>query len=196
MTEKLRPDQQEQSGIRKLEVSEVFKPFEELTAFPVIELDHTKRINLYEIPIEFNGVRGKLSLLTDPGAEDLTATDTPLGKVRLVKSFEGNDYTIDEMPLGIELNFEITTMDQHRRLNKHTMEFDLGGKKYYLRCGGVDHVNAVEESIKEEGEMELWDSDLIPEEKKEGTVLLPYDPSKLAIIEARIVEKEIPLIWD
>lgn len=190
--ERLEAPQPEQIPVRELQVGQPFKPFEGLTALPHIE--HDDVYTLLAMPVQLFGIRGGVSLLTEPAGENLTEIVTPLGRARFVRSFEGDGYTIEEAPLSLELTFGITSIDQFYRLNPYIMEFNLGGLRYYLRCGGWDGQKAVEGSIVEDGEIDLFDAILKSSEgESEANVLVPYDLGKLTGIEAQIVERATPI---
>lgn len=186
MSPEIRPIEQS-SGDNK-DIGEVFTPFETLPPFPR-EVRLGARPEVFAYPLTFQGIPGRIALISETTPEDFTSIVTPLGKAQLITSYEQDRETVEVSPVTLELRFNITTMDQYYDLEHFLVKFSIAGQNYYLFCGGCDSTAAVRKTLEDREKMELFDSNIHPKDDPTGTVLFPYDSEKLSSIKASIVEE-------
>jgi hypothetical protein len=179
----------------ELEIGQQFSPFATINELPSsVDSGITNGYPLVKMPINLLGASGYISLLAEPNPEDFTRNKTtPLGRVDLVKVIEGDNMHFARVPLRLEMEFDVKTMEDWHRLQALSAEFNLNDANYYLRCGGCEPEGVARRSIAKEAEVGVFDAGCKDENGNEFDVLLPYDLDKLRLIQAIIVEKEFPL---
>lgn len=195
MTERLAPAGQE------VKVGEVFKPFEVITPLSNAN-DLTRRA---EYSFTFEGMEGLIYLLQE---DSLVFSDgdsydysehglaTPLGRVRRIEGIgEGEHFTsLEDSPITVYLKFDAHTPNHINTLLSHAVELKIGDRKFYLlpqlETHGDRTMETILEHVKETGYEEVWESVEKDESCKEVFIWLPYAPSKLREIEARIIPRD------
>ena len=169
-------------------VGDSFKPFKELGSFPQLTTDHEHYSQeLFAYEFIFDGVPCAVSVNAFFPVT-LSGKDTPLGKVRIVKSGDNGKETLEELPITFYLNAVAPSFEKYEELRKYALEFKLGDNKYYLSFGGDDN-NITRENF--EGSENVGDYGMKNENGKDTYVALPSNPDLIRDLDVNLVQKDV-----
>ena len=181
------------------QVGDKFLPFADLSSLSGIKLtEKGGQILGLSIAFNFKGLPVTICVITEDSSDGLEGVTTPLGRAREIILFENDGIKVEEHPviLGVDTYIHSIRTDRnlrkYRDLQKYALEFDLGGKNYYLRLGGEDDPNTMERAIQDGHDIEPFDYSLKDVDGHVGNVLLPLNPDLLRNITAKIVKKDLP----
>lgn len=189
-----------------VELGQRFRPFEGLQPLRLPKDYETFVENVDYVAsreFEFNGVRATIALTLD---EDYYSPDvrrdfdTPLGIVKLEHHYEDGGQVTVKTPLQLTIFSTISSIEDYKTLSQYRVVFNIGGNNYYLDC--------MEQLDKDKSKALEWAEDniengirnnsgggafvsntLLDLSGEEVVAVLPYEPSLLSTIEARIVRK-------
>jgi|SRR3989344_3641025 len=189
----------EEVRIEEKRVGDKFLPFEDLFNFSGIKLtEKGGQIMHVGNGFNFKGVPVSITIMTEDYSMGLESVVTPLGRAREVISFENDEIKAEEHPLILGVHTYIRSiktdrnLQKYRNLQEYALEFDLGGKNYYLRLGGEDDPNTMGRAIQDGHDVEPFDCSLKDIDGNAMNVLLPFNPDLLRNITAKIVKKDLP----
>ncbi len=167
-----------------------FRPFKELASFPQLTIDkedYTQILFAYEFI--FDGVLCAISVNAF-FPDTLSHKDTPLGKVRIVKSGDNGKETLEELPITFYLNAVVPSFEKYEELGKYALEFELGDNKYYLSFGGEDP-NIRKENFEEDEK--VGDYGMKNKNGQDRYVALPFNPDLIRDLDVSLVQKDMGL---
>lgn len=185
--------QQEGQNVEEKHVGESFLPFNDFASLPQVELGEERAQTLFEYEFIFKGTPASIEIVTHNETQYVEDAATPLGKVRVVRSFENGKRIVEEFPVILGVKVDIPNVETYKELQKFQVQFKLGGDHYYLRLGGIDYPDVMEHSIQRGEGGETFDYVMKDENGQEQEVLLPLNPDLLREINAKIVEKDLPI---
>ena len=192
----------------KVEVNKSFRPFEKLKTlsgpeiFKGVSFEHSDTRNIIAArEIEIDGVKTSIALFI-PNTLDLEhidheipgVFDTPLGEVLLEYSYLDGLRVATKVPLQPIVISALKSPREYFTLKKYRLELTMGEMQYDLDLpeGPEESVDQSIEKIKRNQQtigINFRNEEAVGV-RGEVNILLPYDPTKLSEIEAKIIEVE------
>lgn len=175
------------SPMPERQVGDSFKPFKDLVVFPAINIEDGYSQELFAHGFVFKGAPCSLSVNAfEP--DELFDKQTPLGRVKIVKSWENGKETAEELPIKFYLSTKVQSFEKYEEFGKYAVEVELGGKKYYLSLGGEDD-NITGQNFDRN---ESVDDYFMKDERGEAIdIALPFDPNLIRDLSVDIVQKDM-----
>ena len=170
-----------------------FLPFGDSTEF--LQADLTNAYNeqiavaVLVSEIEFKGIKGEISVLSDPTSEFEFIT-TPLGSARKIFNYTNDEITVSEAPCYISLSFEVKNQKEYDILDDYSAEVYLGNKEFFFDCSGGEDPEYIFHELQRGKKLMVQDINLKNDEYEVGEVVLPYNLGALKGIGVKFVKND------
>ncbi len=179
--------QEKKKRLKHVEIGQTFNPFKEIALPSQVNNYRDETINLTSFRFKGVKIEFKLSSIADEIEAD-EEKETPLGKVKRVTYFvKEKGEVLEQTPLNFSITAEITSLSQYKLLEKTGIKLSMGDTKLLLSLSEKYDEWEIHERLKKDKSIldDLEPGNGIFHERW----LLPWDESKLATIEAKIVQK-------
>lgn len=181
-----RPTESQSEPI-KVEVGQVFKPFEDIEEFDSADLEEPWT-RVLEVPIEFQGIQGKVVVYGHLNANDINLPRVfPLGTPKIVQEITEQGVNVEKVPLFLLVELKLTSVsEQVMMLANYHIGVDFGdGSKYHLDPFGSPTMVEIQHQQDQRGFAEINSSELKDATGEDCIALLPFDLEKLKQIKMR-----------
>lgn len=195
MTEALDPKPEQPI---RVEIGKAFRPFEHLRELPRLVTAHrnfdASFDSLVSRGVELNGIKATLVLIVVSAHRSTPNFETPLGKAtrQITTIYENGQKTETETktPLSIVL-FSRLNLQGFETLKPFDLELKMGEETYRLDCPEDTIVKELDPNWPRHNDKQYncVSDKPVKSDGQKVNIFLPWDPSKLSTIEARLVKK-------